>query len=95
MLRIELVYDWMCDMSSCVDVINNKSIMRFWWFVIMASLVAFNAKIHTSWGNHFDISPNFLSLGEHPWNKWNMKIWIDRFIVSGGGGGGQMLFDYQ
>ena len=35
MLRIELVYDWMCDMSSCVDVINNKSIMRFWWFVII------------------------------------------------------------
>ena len=28
MLRIELTYDWMCDMSSRVDTINNnKSIV--------------------------------------------------------------------
>ena len=64
MLHIELIYDWMCDMSSRVDAINNnKSIVRFRWFAIilqdyflqlpsslMASLVAFNAKIHTSRG---------------------------------------------
>ena len=36
MLRIELIYDWMCDMSSRVDAINNnKSIVRFRWFVII------------------------------------------------------------
>ena len=36
MLRIELIYDWMGGMSSCVDAINiNKSIVRFWWFVII------------------------------------------------------------
>ena len=34
MLRIELTYDWMCDMSSRVEAINsNKSIVRFRWFV--------------------------------------------------------------
>ena len=37
MLRIELIYDWMCDMSSRVDVINNnKSIVHFRWFVIIS-----------------------------------------------------------
>ena len=37
MLRIELIYDWMCDMSSCVDAINNnKSMVRFRWFVIFS-----------------------------------------------------------
>ena len=36
MLRIELIYDWMYDMSSPIDTINNsKSIVRFWWFVII------------------------------------------------------------
>ena len=36
MLRIELIYDWMCDMSSHIDAINNnKSIVHFWWFVII------------------------------------------------------------
>ena len=36
MLRIELIYDWMYDMSSHIDTINNsKSIVRFWWFVII------------------------------------------------------------
>ena len=54
----------MCDISSRVDAINNnKSIVRFRWFAIIlqdyflqlpsslkASLVAFNAKIHTSRG---------------------------------------------
>ena len=29
MLRIELIYDSMCDMSSRVDAINNKSVVRF------------------------------------------------------------------
>ena len=53
----------MCDMSSRVDAINNnKSIVRFRYLslfrkinffnppppYLMASLVAFNAKIHTS-----------------------------------------------
>ena len=37
MLRIELIYDWMCDMSRRVGVINNnKSIVRFRWFVIIS-----------------------------------------------------------
>ena len=37
MLRIELIYDWMCHMSSRVDAINNnKSIVRFRWFVIIS-----------------------------------------------------------
>ena len=37
MLRIELIYDWMCDMPSHVDAINNnKSIVRFRWFVIIS-----------------------------------------------------------
>ena len=36
MLRIELIYDWMCDMSSRVDAINNKSIARFQWFAIIS-----------------------------------------------------------
>ena len=36
MLRIELIYDWMCDMASRVGVINNKSIVRFRWFVIIS-----------------------------------------------------------
>ena len=36
MLRIELIYDWMCDMSIHIDAINNnKSIVHFWWFVII------------------------------------------------------------
>ena len=36
MLRVELIYDWMCDMSSRIDAINNsKSIVRFRWFVII------------------------------------------------------------
>ena len=36
MSRIELIYDWMCDMSSRVDAINsNKSMVRFQWFVII------------------------------------------------------------
>ena len=33
MLRIELIYDWMCDMSSCIDAIKSK--VCFWWFVII------------------------------------------------------------
>ena len=36
MLRIELIYDWMCDMSSRVDAINNKSIVRLRWFAIIS-----------------------------------------------------------
>ena len=37
MLHIELIYDWMCDMSSRVDAINNnKSIVRFRWFAIVS-----------------------------------------------------------
>ena len=36
MLCIELIYDWMYDMSSGIDAINNnKSIVRFQWFVII------------------------------------------------------------
>ena len=36
MLRLELICDWMCDMSSRVDAINNnKFIVRFRWFVII------------------------------------------------------------
>ena len=37
MLRIELTYDWMCDMFSRVDAINNnKSIARFRWIAIIS-----------------------------------------------------------
>ena len=37
MLRTELIYDWMCDMSSRVDAINNnKSTVRFRWFAIIS-----------------------------------------------------------
>ena len=37
MLRIELIYDWMCDMSSRVDATDNKkSVVRFRWFVIIS-----------------------------------------------------------
>ena len=36
MLHLELIYEWMCDMSSRIDAIdNNKSIVRFRWFVII------------------------------------------------------------
>ena len=37
MLGIELIYDWMCDMSSHVDAINNnKSIVHFRWIFIIS-----------------------------------------------------------
>ena len=37
MLRIELIYDWMCDMSSRVDATdNNKPVVRFPWFAIIS-----------------------------------------------------------
>ena len=37
MLRIEVIYDWMCDMCSRVDAINNsKSIVRFRWVAIIS-----------------------------------------------------------
>ena len=36
MLHLELIYEWMWDMSSRVHAINNnKSIVRFRWFVII------------------------------------------------------------
>ena len=36
MLHIEVIYDWMCDMSSRIDAINNnKSIVHLRWFVII------------------------------------------------------------
>ena len=36
MLHIELIYDWMCDMPSPIDTINDdKSIVRFQWFAII------------------------------------------------------------
>ena len=35
MLHIELIYYWMCAMSSRVDAINNnKSLVCFEWYVI-------------------------------------------------------------
>ena len=37
MLRIELIYDWICDMSSRVDTLNNnKFIVGFPWIVIIS-----------------------------------------------------------
>ena len=36
MLCNELIYDWMCDMSSRIDAINNnKSTVHLRWFVII------------------------------------------------------------
>ena len=44
MLRMELTYDWMCDMSSRIDIINNnKSIVHFQWFIIISQDSYFNS----------------------------------------------------
>ena len=64
MFRIELIYDWICDMSSRVDAINNnKSVVRLRWFVIISQGYFFRVAMSGS---------DKVNLDTYESHKWNI-----------------------